>query len=212
MNQITIIANGHISSADIILETNQTIIAADGGARHCLNLGITPKVIVGDFDSLSEEEISVLEADGVELIQYPVDKDETDLELALDYAVNIGATKITIYGLLGGRWDMTFANIMLLASQNYADITFQVIHGNTTAFIVRGGETLKIKGGPGTTVSVIPLSFPASGVSYQGLEWPLENATLPYGTPRGVSNLMTRKKAQISIQEGLLLVFVIDDQ
>jgi thiamine pyrophosphokinase len=210
MNQITIFANGNATSADITLSPNETVIAADGGAHHCLKLGIVPNVILGDFDSLSSEEIAALEADGAELIRYPIDKDETDLELALDYAVRLGATEITFYGLLGGRWDMTFANILLLAAPSYAGIKFRIIDGTTTAYILRGGETLKLQGRPGTTVSTIPLNKPIRGITYHGLQWPLENATLPFGTPRGVSNVMTTTKAQISLEEGTILIFVID--
>jgi thiamine pyrophosphokinase len=127
----------------------------------------------------------------------------------LDYAVSLGATDVILYGLLGGRWDMTFANILLLATPSYAGINIRVIDGNTAAYILHGGETLILQSELGTTVSVIPLNNPARGITYQGLQWPLENATLPYGTPRGVSNLMTTTKAQISLEEGTILVFIV---
>ncbi|MFC1996877.1 thiamine diphosphokinase [Chloroflexota bacterium] len=211
MNRITIFANGNIPSASIYLPPNQIILAADGGARHCLKLGIKPQVVIGDFDSLLDEEIAALEADNITLIRYPKDKDNTDLELAIDYAAReLDARQITLYGLLGGRWDMTFANMLLLASPRYAGIKFQVIDGNTTAYILRGGETLDIQGQPGTTVSVIPLDSPAIGVTYQGLQWPLENTTLYFSNPRGVSNSMTTTQAKISLQQGILLVLKID--
>ena len=210
MKQITIFANGNTPSVDISFFHNETVIAADGGARHCLKFGITPQVVIGDFDSLSDDEIAILEADGVELIKHPIEKDETDLELALEYAVKTGATEIILYGLLGGRWDMTFANILLLASPSYAEINFRIVDGSTTAYILRGGETLTLEGKLGTTVSVIPLNKPARGITYQGLQWTLKNATLPFGTPRGVSNIMTATTAQISLEKGTLIVFVID--
>ena len=210
MNKITIFANGDFPSTDISIPPNEMILAADGGARHCMKIGITPHVVIGDFDSLSDEEIATLEAAGVQLIRHPVDKDETDLELALDYAVKRGATELTLYGLLGGRWDMTFANILLLASPSYAHLFFRIINGNTIAYFLHGGETIKLHAQPGALVSAIPLISPARGITYQGLQWPMEKATLPWGTPRGVSNRMISTRAQISLEEGLLLVFVID--
>ncbi len=212
MKKITIFANGDFPSTDISISPNEMILAADGGARHCLKIGVRPQVVIGDFDSLSNEEIATLEAAEVQLIRYPVDKDETDLELTLDYSVTIGATEITLYGLLGGRWDMTFANILLLASPSYAHIFFRIINGNTIAYLLHGGEILNLHARPGALVSAIPLISPARGITYQGLEWPMENATLPWGTPKGVSNKMISTKAQISLEEGLLLVFVINSE
>jgi len=209
MSQITVIANGVLLSETINVPENEIIIAADGGARHCLELGITPNVVIGDFDSLTEDEIAHLENKHVELIRHPVDKDETDLELALNKAVELGATQITLYGLLGGRWDMSFANMLLLALPRFAGICFQVIGGKTEAFILRGSETLELQGQRGDTVSVIPLSQTIHGLTYDGLQWPLENATLDFGSPRGVSNTIKNYTAHIHLEDGLLLVFLI---
>lgn len=210
MSKATIIANGEISEPSLSLPGDGIIIAADGGARHCLKFGINPQIVIGDFDSLTEEEIAILSSIGAELIRYPTDKDETDLELALEYAFKSGIREITLYGLLGGRWDMTFANLLLLAAPRYAEIKFQVNEGNTTAFIIRGGETLELSSQPGITVSTIPLNGPASGISYQGLQWPLEKTKLPFATPRGVSNVTVGTDVRISLEKGTLLVFVID--
>lgn len=210
MSQFTIFANGELSTTNIALPPDATIIAADGGAKHCLALGIIPHVVIGDFDSLSEKNIAALDAAGTEFIRHPTSKDETDLELALDYSLGLGASEVTLYSLLGGRWDMTFANILLLASARYTGIRFRILDGNSEALILRGGETLNIEGQPGNIVSVIPLDGPASGICYTGLRWPLNNATLPFGSPKGVSNVFLATKASISLDEGLLLVFVSD--
>jgi thiamine pyrophosphokinase len=210
LSKATIFANGEITADSISLTDDEMVIAADGGARHCLNLEITPQVVIGDFDSLTEEETAILATKGAELIRYPPEKDETDLELALDYALETGASEITLYGLLGGRWDMTFANLLLLAASRYAGIEFHIKARGTTAYIVRGGETIELRAKPGTTVSIIPLDGPARGITYRGLQWPLEDATLPFGTPRGVSNVMVKKAAEILLREGTVAVFVIN--
>ena len=88
--------------------------------------------------------------------------------------------------------------------------TLRIIDKNTIAYILRGGESLELHSQPGTIVSAIPLERKTSGITYMGLRWFLENATLAFGTPRGVSNVMTGTKAKISLKEGILLIFLID--
>jgi thiamine pyrophosphokinase len=207
--KVTIIANGNISNPKINSPLDGILIAADGGGSHCLKLGLNPQVVIGDFDSLSDDALADLESRGARLIRYPADKDETDLELALDYALGQGASEITLYGLLGGRWDMTISNLMLLASPRFTGIQFQVIDGDTEIFVLRGGETLELHGQSGDTVSVIPLSGNIQGLTYNGLRWPLENGDLPFGTPRGVSNRLLGEKAWANLDEGVALVVVI---
>jgi thiamine pyrophosphokinase len=204
----TIFANGEITCSHIDLALHTNIIAADGGAHHCLNMGIVPKVVIGDFDSLTAEELNTLEDAGSQLVRYSVNKDETDLELALIYAVEEDATEITLFGLLGGRWDMSFANMLILASPRFKGIHFRVIHGNYEMYILRAGETLTIDGTPGDRVSVIPLGTHAEGITYTGLEWGLQRETMFFGSPRGVSNRMLNGKANITLDSGLLLVTI----
>jgi thiamine pyrophosphokinase len=201
-----IFANGELPETEIALPPEAVVIAADGGARHCLRLGITPQAVIGDFDSLTPQETADLEARGARLLRYPADKDETDLELALDYALRHGAREITLYALLGGRWDMSFANLLLLAAPRYAGLRLRVCAGETAVRLLRGGETLTLRGQPGETVSLVPLSD-LHGLTYRGLKWPLQNADLPFGTPRGVSNLLLGPRAEISLAEGVAAVF-----
>jgi thiamine pyrophosphokinase len=204
-----IFANGNISGVDINKLDNTTMIAADGGAHHCIKLGIIPHIVIGDFDSLNPETLILLKKSGANLIRYPSNKDQTDLELALNYAIANGATNITLYGLLGGRWDMSIANILLLSSPNYRHIKFHIIDEATEMFILRGENTLELNGKKGDTVSVIPLSNTTSGITYSGLEWPLEHASLDFGSPRGVSNRMLSELAHIHLDTGVLFVILI---
>lgn len=194
-------------AARAALRPADLIIAADGGAHHCAALGLTPHVIIGDLDSLSPEEAACWARRGVEIIRYPPAKDETDLELALRYALQRQAREVALLGLLGGRWDMVFANLLLLGQPAYAALTFAVLEGPLTIHLLRGGETLHLRGLPGDPVSVLPLGGDAVGLSYQGLTWPLENATLPASTPRGVSNTLQAGHATITLREGMVLCF-----
>ena len=200
----------NFSSTANSINPNHIIIAADGGARHCIKIGINPHFVIGDFDSLSEEELTFLKSNGSEIIRYSTQKDETDLELAVNFAMNQGCREVSIYGAFGGRWDMTFANVLLFASPIYTGIHFKLIDSKTTAYILRSGETLKFKSQPGTNVSIIPLRGSASGLTYNGLKWSLENATLPFGTPMGVSNQTTQNISEIFLEEGIILIFVFD--
>jgi thiamine pyrophosphokinase len=210
MRKITVIANGNKPEKINRIQSDEIIIAVDGGAHHCINLGITPEIIIGDFDSISKSERTYFEKMDINFIQFPTDKDETDLEIALDYATKIGVSDIDLYGLLGGRWDMSFANLMLLASEKYSQLNFRVVDENLTVYIIRSGETLNLAEKPGTCVSTLPLNGPVLGIYYEGLKWNLENESLSFGSPRGVSNWLVEPEAKISIQEGILLVFVGD--
>ena len=206
MNKTVIFANGDLSIQDIDLPKGTKVIAADGGLRHCLKLEIMPHVIIGDFDSANDDALSVMERNGAKLIQYPTDKNETDLELAINYAIEKGANNITLYGLLGGRWDMSIANILLLASPAYQAVNFRVTDDNLDLFILHGGRSLTIYGNPGDTVSVIPLSPEPTGITYAGLAWSMENASLPFGSPRGVSNCLIKEKATLKLNSGVILI------
>jgi thiamine pyrophosphokinase len=200
-----IFANGEPAPFPSPLPPHDLLLAADGGAARLSSGGVTPNVILGDLDSLTPAELAHFDRAGASIYRFPPGKDQTDLELALDFALQSGATEITLYALFGGRWDMTFANLLLLASPKYAGVQLRVIEGNTTLHLLRGGETLTLAGCTGDTVSVLPLSH-ASGVTYRGLAYPLANAALPFGTPRGVSNTLQSDTAEISLTNGTLLV------
>ena len=127
MKKIIIFANGNKPKNVKLASSDEIILAADGGARHCRDLDITPDFIIGDFDSLPIEDINYFKNRGVKFIRHPSEKDETDLELALNHAFKIGASDIDLYGLFGGRWEMSFANLLLLASPKYSKFKFRII-------------------------------------------------------------------------------------
>ncbi len=180
------------------------VLAADGGATNAWRLGLFPTIIIGDLDSLDSAEKQRLETAGARLITYPADKDATDLELALHYAVEQGATQITLVGLLGGRPDQALANIFLLTQPALAGVTLMVLGKGWRAHVVR--EMARLRGQVGDTVSLIPLTPRAEGVQTAGLAWALHQATLLFGSSLGISNKMTAAEAQVSLREGILFV------
>ena len=204
--RIVIVANGWLNQP-VQLEGEEILIAADGGARHCLELGLKPAYVIGDMDSLDDSQLLKLEALGAQFIRYPRRKDFTDLELAIQYALKLGATDIVIYAALGARWDQSIANLLLPIRFGAAHI--RLVDGNQEIHLLRAGEELILHGEPGDTVSLIPLSAQARGIATQNLEYPLQNETLYLGSTRGVSNILLAKHAKVSIKKGILLCTVI---
>jgi thiamine pyrophosphokinase len=208
MKRAFIIANGKMEAPpDIIKEIRpeDVLIAADGGTQHCKTLGLTPSLIVGDFDSVEAEELAIYQAKGVGTIQHPSYKDETDLELAIALAVERGLDELYIIGALGSRWDMTISNLLLLALPQFSRVNIHVVDGRQDIFLLHGGGNIELDGTPGTTISLIPLGGDARGISTHGLEYPLRNETLHFGSSRGVSNVFVEGHIQIELGQGILL-------
>ena len=206
---VHIFANGpyqtNLSSVIFTEKKGDLIIAADGGAVHCRLLNITPHIVVGDLDSLAPVHIEEYIQAGVEVIDYPTRKDETDLELAIDLAMAKGADEVILFGALGGRWDMSISNVMLAASKKYSQMIISLPNDDCRMHIVHGGATLLLDGEAGQTVSLIAMSTDVQGVTIRGLEYPLDNETLPFGSSRGVSNLLEETKGSITLKRGTLL-------
>lgn len=200
-----IFANGTIDNSDSAISGNDLIIAADGGTHHCLSSGITPDVVIGDLDSLTADNINELQIANVEIIRYPAKKDQTDLELALKLAIDRGADEIVVFGAMGGRWDMSIANILLPAEQNLSNATIRIIDGHHEIMLLRAGKEMIFHGKKGDIFSLIPLGRDALGITTIGLEYPLKDDLLRLGSSRGISNLFIENSATVSLKQGLLL-------
>lgn len=206
-----IVANGTLSnpeSARRHIEGAERVIAVDGGARHCQDLQIVPDLVVGDLDSITPEMVEALRASGAKIERHPARKDETDLEIAIQHALDDGAQQVIVLGAMGARWDQSIANLLLLAHPDHAADIRLIDHLHELS-IVRGGETLQIKGSPGDTVSLLPLAGDAVGVESKGLEYSLQDDTLHFGSTRGVSNVLRKAEASVSLKQGLLACVII---
>jgi len=186
------------------IDSSCLLIAADGGARHALALGLTPAVIIGDLDSLLPTDRQQAERQGARLLQYPTDKDETDLELALDYALQQNCTRILVVAAFGGRLDQTLANLSLLTDPRFAGLDLRLDDGVEEAFFTR--RSAQVRGRAGDLVSLLPWGGPVTGIRTHGLRWALSGETLLPHKTRGISNEMLGPLAEIEIQSGLLLV------
>ncbi|MGD0750977.1 MAG: thiamine diphosphokinase [Anaerolineales bacterium] len=207
MRRLIIFANGilpELESARRLIQAGDVLIAADGGTRHILALGLVPSIVIGDLDSLKQDDRRRLDAKGVEIQQYSHNKDETDLELAFQYAHRAGYREILVVGAQGGRLDQTVGNLSLLTNPEFATLEIRFDDGVEEAFITRG--RCEVHGRPSDIVSLIPWSGEVTGISTEGLRWPLRDETLFPDKTRGISNELVRETAFISHRSGFLLV------
>lgn len=204
---VLLFANGEIDQVEWIrpfLAAATAIIAADGGTRHLYRLGVYPDVIIGDMDSLPENVKNWLEtADSPQLFTYPTAKNETDLELALQYTCQTYQEDIYLFGAWGGRLDQSLANVFLLAHPAWRDRQIMLLEEKERVWLITADST--IYGSVGDTVSLIPLSSDVFVHHTTGLLWSLHHEPLAFALARGISNTLTAETATISLQSGLLL-------
>jgi thiamine pyrophosphokinase len=210
LSNALIFANGQPNDGVMVRRTfdragDALIIAADGGAYVADHYDYRVNAVIGDMDSLDPDVIIMLEQRGAEILEHPREKDETDLELALKWAVKQNVTWLRIIGGIGGRFDQMMANVYLLALPELRGVDAGLAAGNQMIYLLHPG-THTLHGETGDTVSLIPIGGSASGVSTQQLKYPLRGETLYFGPARGISNVMLADTATISLTEGLLLV------
>lgn len=206
-SRILIFANGVIpdlGKARRLLRSGDAIVCADGGTRHALALGLRPDVVIGDLDSISELDRAGIAPGDTDLRQYPADKDQTDMELALRYALDQEASAILIVGALGKRLDQTIANISLLTDSRLRPLDCRLDDGVEEVFFCR--DDSGVRGRIGDIVSLIPWGHSVSGVHTDGLRWPLAGATLYPEKTLAISNEMLAASATVHIESGLLLI------
>ncbi len=178
-------------------------IAADGGALFLENIGFFPDVIIGDLDSLTKAQYQRYEKLGAKIIKLPVEKDETDGELALQYCQERGFDNIIIIGFAGGRLDQQLANISLLEYAFRNRITAFIKEPGLEMGIIEKEKVFLQKIGAG--LSLIPLDEKVIGVTITGCKYSLESGSLIRYKTRGISNIIEQEKAVITVERGLLL-------
>jgi len=204
--KIILFANGELPGPEGIarrINEKDFLIAVDGGLNHLTALGLKPNLIIGDMDSVDGELLEKFRKQDVAIEKHPPDKDQNDLELAIQAAVNMHPKTIWIVAALGKRIDQTLANIFLLTREDLIDIDTHIIDGVRDLFLIR--KEASISGVKGQRVSLIPIHGPVNGIRTEGLAYPLNNETLYPDRTRGISNRMTYLQARIAIENGLLL-------
>ena len=191
-----------------VFQDKDVIIAADGGLKHCCRKGIDPHLVIGDMDSADPHELAAMEKKGYEVVRFPLRKDETDLWLAVRAALDRKVDEIVIVGALGGRWDMTFSNVLLLTSPELKRIETRTLDGNQELFVLQGGQAARLFGDKGDRLSLMPLTAMVRGLTLIGFEYSLDKETLELGTTRGISNVFVEDNCSIELSHGKLLVTV----
>ena len=209
MDRVIIVSGGRLGDAEFFRRRvsavkNRLLVACDGGARHLATLGIGPDVIIGDMDSLSAEALASWERRGVKIVRYPANKDFTDTQLALDYALSCRPGAVEIWGAPGGRIDPTLANIYLLQRAWEAGVQACLIDEFTEVSLAE--KETKIAGAAGCLVSIIALSPVVEGISLEGFQYPLDGENLSFAESRGISNIITAPMATIRVNRGSLLI------
>lgn len=197
-----LLAGGTLTVTPRVLERVRgaaLVVAADGGARHAAALGLNVDVWVGDFDS----------SDGLALDAprqtHPRDKDQTDLELALETAKARGATRALVLGAFGGRFDHALGIALLAARETVRGFHTDLESGAESAWVLTPQRPLELNLDSGQTFSVLALSSDAHGLSITGAKWDLRDATLEFGSTLGISNVALGV-IRLRLERGIVLV------
>ena len=185
------------------------VICADRGMSHALKLEIKPDLIVGDFDSGSEEDLAYYRNQDIPVEVFNPHKDETDTELAIKRAVERGATSITVYGGVGTRLDHSLGNVQLLYPLLKAGIKAKLMNPYNVVQLV--DHYIMLQGKVGDLVSLIPFAGTVHGITTQNLGYPLEKDDLRIGSSLGVSNYMSQNQAEVWVEDGILIVIQATD-
>ena len=190
----------------------QNIIAGDRGLEALYKLKIIPNHVVGDFDSVSPEILEFYKKQPQIIFHtYNAEKDNTDTDIALQLAIGLKSSRITIMGALGKRMDHALANIHILKDALEANIPCQILDEYNRIYLINKETTLEKEKVYGKYVSLIPLTSTVEGLTLTGFKYPLNHYTLPIGTSLGISNEMIEDIAHIEMKKGILIVIESKD-
>ncbi len=187
------------------------IAGIDGGAEYLYKCGIMPSVLIGDFDTLDDDILAYYRDSDAKVIEYKPQKDETDTELALSFAVDAGCDEIYLYGATGTRIDHVLANIQSLMIPFNNNIKAYIIDLNNRIHYLQKEECFFRELQFGKYVSLVPMTECVTGVTLKGFEYPLNDALLTNDKSLAVSNRIAEEKAWISYKEGVLLMIESKD-
>ena len=205
-NRAVLFANGDYPDFDSLsIGEDDFLVAVDGGLRHLLQLGLTPQLLIGDLDSVTPHDLDSCMQWGIEILRFPSEKDETDLELAVLDALQRGFTDIVITSAIGGRLDHTLGNLSLLGLPELKGTHTRISHGATTIYLVN--ERIDLPTSPGALISLLPWGETVHGVTTSGLQYPLTDATLQPWRTRGLSNVAISDQITVTVESGQLFLF-----
>ena len=194
-----IVTGGPLPSCNFVLPEAELVIVADSGGDHAKELGLEVDLLIGDIASCSEEAIERAN----EVRRFPVDKDVTDLELALAAAIEKNCSSVTILTSARGRFDHTFGNIVVASSNRWSELEIDLFVDESYTKIIR--DKAKLTGNPSDTLTLLAMGGTAFGITSTGLKWELDGIDLSVGSGLGISNEFIAHEVEISVDEGTLL-------
>ena len=177
-------------------------IACDKGYRYALDSGIRPDVIIGDFDSMERP----ADTDGIPVLTFPIEKDDSDTMLAIKHAMKMGLDHILIVCGLGGRLDHTIANIQSAAYVASHGGVCEILSEKEYLRTLTGGNSVSIPENSGHSLSLFSLSDSCTGLTIRGAKYNVENETIKNTFPLGLSNRWLSGPVEVSLKEGILLI------
>ncbi len=210
--QALIVANGEVRDLESLktaCENAEFVIAVDGGMAYLLAIDFAPDLWVGDMDSAdikleeSGKQVNWLKA--VKVAKFPVEKDMSDTELAIDLAIENGATELLLMGMLGGRVDHLLFNIGLLVSLNRKGIPAHIQDEAQQIWLIE--KTLSFQNLQGCLLSLVPI-HDLQGATIEGCYYPLNQAHVPLGSTLGLSNVIEMETVRVSITNGMGYVII----
>ena len=202
-----IISGGRFADVDIRRSESEYVIACDKGLDNADRYGIRPDLVIGDFDSVSGENLRKIEESEIKYIRYPKEKDDTDTMLAIKHALDMGFSHIKVTCAFGGRMDHSFANIQAARYAAERGAVVELVDDGCDSTIF-ANEEIEFNRREGCFLSVFSLSDISRGVSIKGAKYELENAELTGNFPLGVSNEFTDPKTAVSVKDGCLMVVI----
>lgn len=181
-------------------------IGADRGALTLIQNEIPLDYAFGDFDSINKSEKKIIQRHAVVFEEYPREKDETDLEIALNKAFELKSDEIYLFGVTGGRLDHELINIQLLYKINLKGIKGVIADNTNQLQLTKPGEHIIFHDNVYPFISFVPFTEQVKGVTLSGFYYPLTDVTITWGSTLCISNKLLSKKGTFSYEEGILLL------
>ena len=185
------------------------VVGVDKGIGYCLDIGVVPDFLMGDFDSIAPELLKDPRLDGVDKQSFPARKNSSDLDLALQWLCSSNVSHVSLLAISGGRSDHHLLNWLLPLQKDWP-FTIELIDASVHATLVTPQYPLNTETYVDQVISLVPMPE-ALGVSTKGLEYPLHDAKLAAGSTLGLSNVASQSNICISVSCGQLLVFRVRD-
>lgn len=213
MRRAIVLASGDCPEnlpAEVVPQEFDQVVCVDGGLVHCLAMGWTPTLLIGDFDSTPADLLLRPDVHSVARLSFPPSKDASDLELALDTLEQGGIDEVVILGVSGGRTDHMLFNWLLVARKPWP-FSLRLIDDTVDAQYVDAMRPYDVVAMPGTTFSLLAMTT-CEAITTQGLEYPLSDAHIALGSTLGLSNVSTGGRVRVSMESGTLLILQVREQ